>query len=42
MSDNILQDDLILDWTLMHGRSGVLQVVMDNSPSMVYKQDKML
>eukprot|EP00090_Calanus_glacialis_P034085 TRINITY_DN5691_c0_g1_i1.p1 TRINITY_DN5691_c0_g1~~TRINITY_DN5691_c0_g1_i1.p1 ORF type:complete len:2002 (-),score=813.41 TRINITY_DN5691_c0_g1_i1:71-5326(-) len=42
LSDTIMHDDLSLDWTVRHGRSAVLQVLMANSPSTVYKQDKML
>ena len=42
LSDTILQDDLSLDWTVRHGRSAALQVVMANSPKIVYNSDKMM
>uniref|UniRef100_A0A1B6CCQ0 TOG domain-containing protein n=1 Tax=Clastoptera arizonana TaxID=38151 RepID=A0A1B6CCQ0_9HEMI len=39
LSDHLLQDDLILDWTLRHGRSAALFVSLKEAPEIVYKDD---
>jgi len=35
MTDTLLQDDAALDWTVRHGRSSSLAVMMDQSPQTV-------
>eukprot|EP00092_Neocalanus_flemingeri_P000097 GFUD01000099.1.p1 GENE.GFUD01000099.1~~GFUD01000099.1.p1 ORF type:complete len:2003 (+),score=661.60 GFUD01000099.1:178-6009(+) len=42
LTDTILQDDLSLDWTVRHGRSAALHVVLANSPTTVSKQDRLM
>ena len=42
LSETILQDNTGMEWTVRHGRSAVLQVVLANSPNTVHKQDMML
>jgi len=42
ISDTIMQDTNTLDWTVRHGRSAVLQVVLGSSPKTVFKEDTLI
>lgn len=33
------EDDLLLDWTLRHGRSAALFVALKEAPEIIYKED---
>jgi len=39
IQDVLLQDDATLDWTVRHGRSACLFVVLSNSPSILYGEE---
>ncbi|KAG8314853.1 eIF-2-alpha kinase activator GCN1 [Homalodisca vitripennis] len=39
LTDNLLQDDVSVDWTLRHGRSAALMVALKEGPSSVYTDD---
>ncbi|RZF42658.1 hypothetical protein LSTR_LSTR001453 [Laodelphax striatellus] len=39
LNDHLLQDDTPLDWTIRHGRSAALMVVLKESASIVYTEE---
>uniref|UniRef100_A0A1B6KTU5 TOG domain-containing protein n=2 Tax=Graphocephala atropunctata TaxID=36148 RepID=A0A1B6KTU5_9HEMI len=39
LTDNLLQDDVSVDWTLRHGRSAALMVSLKEGPTCVYTDD---
>jgi len=39
VTDNLLDDDLCLDWTVRHGRSALVAVALKEAPVIIYSQD---
>ena len=42
LADTLLQDEPSLDWTVRHGRSAAVQVVLAASPTTVWGQDRLV